>query len=134
MKKIYQSRTAISVNVVLRSGKSAHIAFTAQSNGSSVYATDNPDIQRALERHYRYRTLFRLAGMEAEAAPAEGDGGGKAAAREEKGETRAITVSDLAAAKDFLADTFGISRTSLRTRKSIIEAAKARGIAFDGLE
>lgn len=51
MKKHYKSKTAISINVVLKSKKSMHIAFTAQSDGSSVYTTDNPDVQYALEHH-----------------------------------------------------------------------------------
>ena len=49
------------------------------------------------------------------------------------GKVRTVKVSDIAAAKDYLADTFGLSRTSLRSEKSILEAAKAQGIEFEGL-
>ena len=45
-----------------------------------------------------------------------------------------VKVSDLAAAKDYLADKFGISRTALRSQKAIIEHAAANGIEFEGLE
>ena len=48
MRKCYKSRSSISVNVVLKSKKSMHVAFTAQSDGSSVYVTENEDIQYAL--------------------------------------------------------------------------------------
>ena len=41
MIKKYKSRSAISINVVLDSKKSMHIAFTAQSDGGSVFITDN---------------------------------------------------------------------------------------------
>ena len=41
-----------------------------------------------------------------------------------------VTVSDLAAAKDYLADKFGISRTTLRSKKAIVEQAAANGIEF----
>lgn len=44
-----------------------------------------------------------------------------------------VKVSDLAAAKDYLADTFGISRTALRSMKAITEQAAAHGIEFEGL-
>lgn len=44
-----------------------------------------------------------------------------------------VTVSDLASAKDYLADKFDISRTSLRSKKTIVEQAAAHGIEFVGL-
>ena len=64
MKKLYKSRSSISVNVVLRSKKSMHISFTAQSDGSSVYATDSEEEQYALEHHYKYGKLFKLVSTE----------------------------------------------------------------------
>ena len=45
-----------------------------------------------------------------------------------------VKVSDFAAAKDYLADTFCISRTALRSMKAITEQAAANGIEFVGLE
>lgn len=134
MKKHYKSKTAISINVVLKSKKSMHIAFTAQSDGSSVYTTDNPDVQYALEHHYKYGKLFKLVSTESEEDIKAKKEAEEAAANEKKDEIRKVSVSDLAAAKDFLADTFGISRTSLRSEKAIMEAAKAHNIEFEGLE
>lgn len=130
MKKIYKSRTAISINVVLKNKKSMHIAFTAQSDGSSVYTSDNTDVQHALEHHYKYGKLFRLVAEEKQ----EEDGSVEhQAAAEEGAGLRRVAVSDAGAAKDFLADTFGVSRTSLRSVRSIMEAASAHGIEFEGL-
>lgn len=134
MKKHYKSKTAISINVVLKSKKSMHIAFTAQSDGSSVYTTDNPDVQYALEHHYKYGKLFKLVSTESEEDIKAKKEAEEAAANEKKDEIRKVSVSDLASAKDFLADTFGISRTSLRSEKAIMEAAKANNIEFEGLE
>ena len=134
MKKHYKSKTSISINVVLKSKKSMHIAFTAQSDGSSVYTTDNPDVQYALEHHYKYGKLFKLVNTESEADIKAKKEAEKAAANEKKDEIRKVSVSDLASAKDFLADTFGISRTSLRSEKAIMEAAKANNIEFEGLD
>ena len=103
MKKHYKSKTAISINVVLKSKKSMHIAFTAQSDGSSVYTTDNPDVQYALEHHYKYGKLFKLVSTESEADIKAKKEAEEAAANEKKDEIRKVSVSDLAAAKDFLA-------------------------------
>lgn len=136
MIKHYKSRSAISINVVLRSGKSVHVPFTTQSDGSSVLVTDNPELQYALEHHYKFGQLFRVC----HEVHAEEPLVGKPTAGERKegavhGEetVRIVKVSDLGAAKDFLADTFGMSRTSLRSEKSIMEAAKGHHIEFEGL-
>lgn len=134
MIKHYKSKTSIAINVVLKSKKNMHVAFTAQSDGSSVYTTDNPDVQYALEHHYKYGKLFKLVSTESEADIKAKKEAEEAAANEKKDEIRKVSVSDLAAAKDFLADTFGISRTSLRSEKAIMEAAKAHNIEFEGLE
>ena len=74
MIKEYRSRTAISVSGVLPSGKGVHVSFAAQSDGSSVYVTGNADIQYALEHHYRYGKLFRLAESRDEDGAAGSDG------------------------------------------------------------
>ena len=136
MIKHYKSRSAISINVVLRSGKSVHVPFTTQSDGSSVLVTDNPELHYALEHHYKFGHLFRLC----HEVHAEDPFAGKPAAGERKDVTtqgeeklRVVKVSDLGAAKDFLAEIFGISRASLRSEKSIMEAAKGHHIEFEGL-
>lgn len=140
MKKIYKANTNISINVVLKSKKNLHISFTPLSNGSSTFTTDNEDIMTAIERHYNFGTLFRLQktiedDAHAEQAPTQGDEVEKDAGETETGKPvmRKVQVSDLAAAKDYLADTFGISRTSLRSMKAITEQATAHGIEFEGL-
>lgn len=46
---------------------------------------------------------------------------------------RKVTVSDIATAKDYLADTLGISRTSMRSTKSILQKAMENGIRFVGI-
>ncbi len=140
MKKIYKANTNISINVVLKSKKNLHISFTPLSNGSSTFTTDNEDIMTAIEQHYKFGTLFRLLktieeDAHAEQVPTQGDEVEKDVEENETGKPvmRKVQVSDLAAAKDFLADTFGISRTSLRSMKSITEQATAHGIEFEGL-
>lgn len=131
MIKRYKSKSAISVNVVLRKGKSMHVSFTVQSDGSSVYLTENEEVQYGLEHHYKYGKLFYL--VSARDAGEVKDEKQEAEADKPESKMRKVKVSDLAAAKDFLADTFGVSRTSLRSEKSIVEAAKEHHIEFVGL-
>ena len=133
MIKHYKSKTSIAINVVLKSKKNMHVAFTAQSDGSSVYSTDNPDVQYAIEHHYKYGKLFRLVDARDDKEETESH---NPETTDEKPESkiRKVKMSDIAAAKDFLADTFGISRTSLRSEKAILDAAKEHHIEFEGLD
>lgn len=202
--KTYKANTNVSINVVLPSKKNLHISFIPLSDGSSIFTTDNADVQKAIESHYNFGKLFRLTGerrTEKDAiktpklkAPApiqeeKGADGNKpdiieAPAQESKesenpvpatedGETvfseedseteaedceattdeneeivsdeeertpdenesglRKVKVSDINSAKDYLADTFGISRTAMRSTKSILGKAKENGIEFEGI-
>lgn len=60
MKK-YIANSDISVSVTLPNKKSTRISFSALSNGMSVFYTSDKDIQWALEHHYKFGKLFRLA-------------------------------------------------------------------------
>lgn len=161
--KTYKANTNISINVVLQNKKNMHISFTPLSDGSSVYVTDNAEVQQAIERHYKFGKLFRLAGTrgaapvphkpagakaenaapkvedilpteEAEETDAEASNGEAAEEGTQESDTlRKVQVSDIAAAKDYLADTFGISRTAMRSQKAILEKAAENGIEFEGL-
>lgn len=188
MIKTYKANTNISINVVLPSKKNLHISFSPQSNGSSIFRTDNEEIMNAIESHYNFGKLFRLHSVQgeskkkvakvvettaeqeenAEEKPADNPtpvedttvtdkGDNENADANENGENngqngeaptegaetetdtdadatlKQVTISDLAAAKDYLADKFGISRTTLRSKKAIIEQAASHGIEFDGL-
>lgn len=135
MKKYYSSDSHIAINILLENGNSMHIAFTPISNGGSTYNTEVEVIQNALENHYRYNDLFVLDREEDTNAPIEEptqnteDDPNQA----EESNIRKIKVNDLGEAKDYLAETFGVSRTSLRGQKAILEAAKANNIEFEGL-
>ena len=184
MIKIYKANTNISINVVLPSKKNLHISFSPQSNGGSIFRTDNEEIMNAIESHYNFGKLFRLHSVhdeskmkaakvvetpakqeeKAEEKPADNPtpvedttvtdkGDNENADANENGENneqngeaptegaetetdttlKQVTISDLAAAKDYLADKFGISRTTLRSKKAIVEQAAANGIEFVGL-
>lgn len=134
MRKIYKAKTNVSINVVLSNKKNLHISFNPLSNGSSTFSTDNEDVMNAIERHYNFGKLFRLDSVVDDTKPSE-DVVEKAEIKDAAEGTglKRVKVSDIASAKDYLADTCGISRTALRSVKAIMEQAAANGIEFYGM-
>lgn len=134
MRKIYKAKTNVSINVVLSNKKNLHISFNPLSNGSSTFSTDNEDVMNAIERHYNFGKLFRLDSVVDDTKPSE-EVVGKAEVKDAAEGTglKRVKVSDIASAKDYLADTCGISRTALRSVKAIMEQAAANGIEFYGM-
>lgn len=133
MIKTYKANTNISINVVLPSNKSLHIAFTPLSNGSSVFSTGNREIQIAIENHYNFGSLFRCIAANATVQGKTAITTGNDNTGDDDRKTIKVSVPDLSSAKDYLADRFGISRTSLRSEKAIMEQAAAHNIEFEGL-
>ena len=154
--KTYRAKSDISVNVSLGNGKNTHVSFLPVTCGGSVFRTDNEILQNALERHYNFGKLFKLeetgniekkaelgkvssrgtikATGECDAEDTtENDGIAANSGQEDTEGMRTITVACDADAKEYLAETYGISRTSLRSRTKIVEAAAANGIRFEGL-
>lgn len=164
--KRYIAKTNVSINIVLPTGANRHIAFSSLTGGGSVFYTDDPEIQNAMERHYKFGSLFRIDNKYAaekqrnkpapkpkpqattdttEAAPATDEETEpstdeqptEAETDEAEAETdnglKTIVVSDPDAAKAYLAEHFGLSRTKIKTLKAIKEAATANGIVFEGI-
>lgn len=135
MTKHYISDSHIAINVTLDGGESMHLSFIALSNGGSVFSTDSVELQNAIERHYRFGDLFTLDHIEEPKNTSETANEEYTSVEEsEDGNTQKVTVNDLGEAKNYLADTLGISRTSLRSLKTILEVAKANNIEFEGLD
>ena len=135
MTKHYISDSHIAINVTLDGGESVHLSFIALSNGGSVFSTDSEELQKAIERHYRFGDLFTLDHIEEPKNTSETANEEYTSVKEsEDGNIQKITVNDLGEAKNYLADTLGISRTSLRSLKTILEVAKANNIEFVGLD
>ena len=128
MTKTYKSGSDISISVQLAGKKSLHISFTPSSDGTSTYTTKDASVQAAIEKHYRFGKLFRLASVEDERKPKEKPVQATSVKKNEE-----ISVPDLSVAKDILADRFGISRTLLRTKDAIMEHAAAHGVVFTGI-
>ena len=133
--KHYISDSHIAINVTLDGGESVHLSFIALSNGGSIFSTDSEELQNAIERHYRFGDLFTLDHIEEPKNTSETAKEEYTSVKEsEDGNIHKITVNDLGEAKNYLADTLGISRTSLRSLKTILEVAKANNIEFEGLD
>lgn len=124
----YLAKSTVSVSLVLDSGASLHVSFSPLTGGGSVFYTDNPVVQRGLERHPKYGKLFKAV-VEDKPAPVT-------ETKEEpvkKEGPQEVKVSCLDDAKEYLVDRFGISRTKLRYASNIKKAAEERGIVFLGI-
>ena len=134
MIKTYTANSHISINVVLPNKSNMHVSFVPLSDGRSMYSTNDENVQRGLERHYNFNKLFCLSESEeqneAESETAKDDTIDDGA--NDDG-LLVVEVSDLAEAKNYLADKFGLSRTKLNSSEKIINEAAAHGIEFVGL-
>lgn len=130
MLKTYEAKTQVNLSVRLPNGASAHVSFRPKTAGGSVYYTDNETMQAALERHPRFGKLFRLTYVETEKPEPAPEA--EAPAEEEKAEVKSFRNND--DAKDYLAERFGISRSKLRRRADIEQAAAANGIVIEWKE
>lgn len=144
--KTYYSRSDISISVLIN-GKGAHVSFTPVSGGGSVFTTEDEKIQTAVEKHHNFGKLFNLRPENVVKKPAEkkdkvGKTGEKPGSAEgsniegngsgSDGKTT-ITVLCPDDAKDYLADTFGVSRTTMKTVKAIKAIAESKNIEFSGI-
>lgn len=133
MKK-YIAKSHVAVCVTYADGSHKHISFSPKTNGGSVYYSDDETEQSALESHPRFGKLFRIDTTPAPVVEQPVETKEETAVRDEEGHSlTVITVSDLAAAKDYLCDKFGLSRTKLRSSAAILAAAKENGIQFAGI-
>ena len=125
--KTYKSNSEISLSVRVGEGH-MHIRFNPTSDGGSAYTTGNPAVQAGLERHPRYGKMFFLMPEQPVYEPVE-----ETEPAPEPGGVKVIKVNALQDAKDYLVETFGISRTQLTSKAKILAQAKANNVEFDGL-
>ena len=123
MKK-YKAYTSLYLTVGYGGGN-RHIQFDPLSTGSgSVYMTDDPEMQKAIEGHPSFGRYIEVEEVdETPAAPV-------AEAVKEPVEVEVSCPDD---AKEYIADTFGVSRSQLRTVEAIKKSAAAHNIVFKGL-
>lgn len=135
MFKKYQAGTDLAFSVMVGNER-MRILFEGKSTGSSVYMTRDPKVQKAIESHYWFKDKFFLVESideKKEAAEAKK----KAAAKNKKkvaDEKKTHVVTDVEDAKDYLAETYGVSRSKMKTKEDILAIAKEKGVELEGLE
>ena len=131
----YQSGTDLAFSVMVGNER-MRILFEGKSTGSSVYMTRDPKVQKAIESHYWFNDKFFLVESideKKEAAEAKK----KAAAKAKKkvaDEKKTHVVTDVEDAKDYLAETYGVSRSKMKTKEDILAIAKENGVELEGLK
>lgn len=60
MTKVYKANSVVHIVVVVN-GKSRRVSFIAKTGGGSTFRTDDEVLQKAIESHYKFNELFRLA-------------------------------------------------------------------------
>lgn len=131
----YQAGTDLAFSVMVGNER-MRILFEGKSTGSSVYMTRDPKVQKAIESHYWFNDKFFLAESideKKEAAEAKK----KAAAKAKKkvaDEKKTHVVTDVEDAKDYLAETYGVSRSKMKTKEEILAVAQEHGVELEGLK
>ena len=131
----YQAGTDLAFSVMVGNER-MRILFEGKSTGSSVYMTRDPKVQKAIESHYWFNDKFFLVESvdeKKEAAEAKK----KAAAKAKKkvaDEKKTHVVTDFEDARDYLAETYSVSRSKMKTKEDILAIAKEKGVELEGLE
>lgn len=127
MFKKYQAGTDLAFSVMVGDER-MRIIFEGKTMGCSVYLTRDPKVQKAIESHYWFNDKFFLV---------ESVDKKKAAAKAKKkvaDEKKTHVVTDVEDAKDYLAETYGVSRSKMKTKEDILAIAKEKGVELEGLE
>ena len=135
MYKKYQAGTDLSFSVMVGNER-VRVVFEGKTMGCSIYGTRDGKLQKAIESHYWFNDKFFLVEAvdeKKEAAEAKK----RAAAKTKKKaaeEKKTHIVTDFEDARDYLAETFGVSRSKLKTKEDILSIAKENGVELEGLE
>lgn len=135
MYKKYQAGTDLSFSVMVGNER-VRVVFEGKTMGCSIYGTRDEKLQKAIESHYWFNDKFFLkeaVDEKKEAAEAKK----RAAAKTKKKaaeEKKTHIVTDFEDARDYLAETFGVSRSKLKTKEDILAIAKEKGVELEGLE
>ena len=131
----YQAGTDLAFSVMVGDER-MRIVFEGKSTGSSFYMTRDPKVQKAIESHYWFNDKFFLVESideKKEAAEAKKKSAAKAKKKVDDDKKTHI-VTDVEDAKEYLAETFGVSRSKMKTKEEIFAIAKEKGVELEGLE
>lgn len=122
----FRAKTHIGITVNAKGGH-VHITFTELTGGGSIYTTENKVIAEALRKHPKFGKLFTEEEVKEETVEQKQEEQAAAVTRAQQAVKEFACVED---AKEYMADTFGISRSKLRTRGDIEKQAAGRGITI----
>lgn len=135
MYKKYQAGTDLSFSVMVGNER-VRVVFDGKTMGCSIYGTRDEKLQKAIESHYWFNDKFFLKEAVDEKKEAS-EAKKRAAAKTKKKaaeEKKTHIVTDFEDARDYLAETFGVSRSKLKTKEDILSIAKEKGVELEGLE
>ena len=131
----YQAGTDLAFSVMVGNER-MRIIFDGKSVGCSIYRTRDRKVQKAIESHYWFNDKFFLVeSIDEKKESAECKK--KAAAKAKKkvaDEKKTHVVTDVEDAKDYLAETYGVSRSKMKTKEDILAISKEKGVELEGLE
>ena len=131
----YQAGTDLAFSVMVGDER-MRIVFEGKTMGNSVYMTRDQKVQKAIESHYWFNDKFFLAeSIDEKKEVAEAKK--KAAAKAKKkvaDEKKTHIVTDVEDAKDYLAETYGVSRSKMKTKEEILAVAQEHGVELEGLK
>ena len=135
MYKKYQAGTDLSFSVMVGNER-VRVVFEGKTMGCSIYGTRDEKLQKAIESHYWFKDKFFLVEAvdeKKEAAEAKKRAAAKTKKKADE-EKKTHVVTDIEDAKDYLAETFGVSRSKMKTKEDILAIAKEKGVELEGLE
>ena len=135
MYKKYQAGTDLSFSVMVGNER-VRVVFEGKTMGCSIYGTRDEKLQKAIESHYWFKDKFFLVEAvdeKKEAAEAKKIASAKTKKKAAE-ENKTHIVTDFEDARDYLAETFGVSRSKLKTKEDILSIAKEKGVELEGLE
>ena len=124
----YQAGTDLAFSVMVGDER-MRIVFEGKTMGSSIYMTRDPKVQKAIESHYWFNDKFFLA----ESIDEKKKGAAKAK-KKVADEKKTHVVTDVEDAKDYLAETYCVSRSKMKTKEDILAIANEKGVELEGLE
>ena len=135
MYKKYQAGTDLSFSVMVGNER-VRVVFEGKTMGCSIYGTRDEKLQKAIESHYWFNDKFLLVESideKKEAAEAKKKDAAKAK-KKVADDKKTHIVTDVEDAKEYLAETFGVSRSKMKTKEEILAIAKEKGVELEGLE
>lgn len=130
----YQAGTDLAFSVMVGDER-MRIVFEGKTMGSSVYMTRDPKVQKAIESHYWFNDKFFLAeSIDEKKGAAEEKKKAAKAKKKVADEKKTHIVTDVEDAKDYLAETYGVSRSKMKTKEEILAIAQEHGVELEGLK